>query len=64
MKSNNLYNRIYDNSFSLLLTFSFYVLLFALLLSCEDEETLSDSLKEGSPITEQVEYLPAQGYQP
>lgn len=41
MKSNNLYSRIYDHSFSLFLTFSFYVLLFALLLSCEDEESVS-----------------------
>lgn len=42
MKNNNLYNRIYEHSFSLLLTFSFYAIIFALLLSCEDEEEVAD----------------------
>ncbi|WPP48050.1 hypothetical protein [Catalinimonas niigatensis] len=52
MKSNNLYNRIYDHSFSLLLTFSFYAIFFALLLSCEDEEALSEiKWSENSFIT-------------
>ncbi|MDF9800661.1 uncharacterized protein YpmS [Catalinimonas alkaloidigena] len=43
MKNNSLYNRIYEHSFSLLLTFSFYVLIFAFLLSCEDEQTSVDA---------------------
>ncbi len=51
MKKTSLYNRIYDHSFSLLLSFSFYALLLSLLLSCEDEDAVSPSNLSASATT-------------
>lgn len=42
MKSNNLFHRIYEHSFSLFLTFSFYALIFVVLLSFEEEKAFSE----------------------
>lgn len=53
MKKQSLYNRIYDHSFSLLLSFSFYALFLSLLLSCEDEEAvLPFRLSDAASVTD------------
>ena len=53
MKKQSLYNRIYDHSFSLLLSFSFYALFLSLLLSCEDEEVvLPVRLSDAASVTD------------
>ena len=53
MKKRSLYNRLYEHSFSLLLSFSFYALLIALLLSCEDEEGIIPlNLSASSTVTD------------
>ena len=53
MKKQSLYNRFYDHSFSLLLSFSFYALLVSLLLSCEDEENIIPlDIKASSTVTD------------
>lgn len=63
MKKQSLYNRIYDHSFSLLLSFSFYALLLSLLLSCEDEEAvLPLSLSDSESVTDAEGYLYTVGY--
>jgi hypothetical protein len=64
MKKQNLYNRFYDHSFSLLLSFTFYTLFLSLLLSCEDEETIlpqklnaSESVTDAEGHTYVVSYV-------
>ena len=43
MKGPSLSRRIYNSSFALTISFSFYTLLFLCTLSCEDEETLTQT---------------------
>ena len=63
MKKHSLYSRIYEHSFSLLLSFSFYLLLIALLLSCEDEENLiPTNLSASSSVTDANGNLYTVGY--
>jgi hypothetical protein len=63
MKKQNLYNRLYDHSFSLLLSFSFYALILAMLLSCEDEQPLLlPELNASSEITDNQGYTYSVGY--
>ncbi len=43
MKNNNLFHSIYEHSFSLFLTFLFYAIIIAVLLSCEEETPLTST---------------------
>ncbi|MFP4090093.1 MAG: hypothetical protein ACLFT3_07280 [Cyclobacteriaceae bacterium] len=65
MKKRSLYNRVYDHSFSLLISFSFYSLFLAILLSCEEEDALklAEQLSATSSLSDKSGNTYAVGYQ-